>query len=70
MSAAGVNFEHVVKLNHYVIDLKKNLSILREVRDTYVNTSAPPASTAIGISELAREGALYEVEAYAVLPTS
>jgi enamine deaminase RidA (YjgF/YER057c/UK114 family) len=70
LSAVGASFEHVVKLNHYAIDLKKNLSILREVRDAYINTSTPPASTAIGISELAREGALYEVEAYAVLPTT
>jgi enamine deaminase RidA (YjgF/YER057c/UK114 family) len=67
LSAAGASFEHVVKLNHYVIDLKTNLPILREVRDAYINTAAPPASTAIGISELARDGALYEVEAYAVL---
>jgi hypothetical protein len=37
----------------------------REVRD---NKAAPPASTAIGVPQLARPGALFEVEAVAVLP--
>jgi enamine deaminase RidA (YjgF/YER057c/UK114 family) len=38
------------------------------VRDRYVDTEAPPASTAIQISKLAREGALFEIEAIAVVP--
>jgi enamine deaminase RidA (YjgF/YER057c/UK114 family) len=33
-----------------------------------VNTDAPPASTAIQISKLAHEGALFELEAVAVVP--
>jgi enamine deaminase RidA (YjgF/YER057c/UK114 family) len=39
-----------------------------EVRDRYFNTAVPPASTAVQISRLAREAALFEVEAVAVLP--
>jgi enamine deaminase RidA (YjgF/YER057c/UK114 family) len=39
-----------------------------EVRDRYVNTKAPPASTAVQISKLARDGALFEIEAIAVVP--
>jgi hypothetical protein len=39
-----------------------------EVRDRFVNTKAPPASTAIQVGRLAREGALFEVEAVAVVP--
>jgi hypothetical protein len=39
-----------------------------EVRDKYVNTKSPPASTAIQIGRLAREGALFEIEAVAVVP--
>jgi hypothetical protein len=35
-----------------------------------VNTKAPPASTAIQISKLARDGALFEIEAIAVLPAT
>jgi enamine deaminase RidA (YjgF/YER057c/UK114 family) len=38
------------------------------VRDRFVNTKAPPASTAVQISKLARDGALFEIEAVAVVP--
>jgi hypothetical protein len=46
----------------------RQLPIYREVRDKFVNVAAPPASTTLEISKLAREGALLEVEAIAVLP--
>ena len=39
-----------------------------EVRDRFLNMAAPPASTTVAISQLARPGALFEVEAIAVLP--
>jgi len=39
-----------------------------EVRDKFVNVAAPPASAALEVSKLAREDALLEVEAIAVLP--
>ena len=68
LASVGATFEHVVKLNNYLVDIKKNLPIYREVRDKYVNTSSPPASTTIGIPALAREDALYEVEAVVMLP--
>jgi enamine deaminase RidA (YjgF/YER057c/UK114 family) len=45
-----------------------HLPIYFEVRDRYVDTKAPPASTTIQISKLARDGALYEIEAVAVVP--
>jgi enamine deaminase RidA (YjgF/YER057c/UK114 family) len=45
-----------------------HLGIFREVRDRYVDAAAPPASTAIAISNLARPGALLEVEAIAIIP--
>jgi len=60
-------FENVVKLNIFLTDIRTQLPIFREVRDKYV-TTAPPASTALEISRLAREGALLEVEAVAALP--
>jgi enamine deaminase RidA (YjgF/YER057c/UK114 family) len=67
LAAVGAGFEHVVKLNHYFVDMA-HLPIMFEVRDRFVNTAAPPASTAVQISRLARDGALYEVEAIAMLP--
>jgi enamine deaminase RidA (YjgF/YER057c/UK114 family) len=67
LAAVGATFEHVVKLNNYLVDMA-HLPIYLEVRDRYVDTKNPPASTTIQISKLAREGALYEVEAVAVIP--
>ena len=67
LAAAGAGFEHVVKLNNYLVDIA-HLGIFREVRDRHIDVSAPPASTTIAISGLARPGALIEVEAVAVVP--
>ena len=67
LAAVGATFKDVVKLNNYLTDLG-HLPIFREVRDAYVNTTNPPASTTIQISRLAREGALLETEAVAILP--
>ena len=67
LAEVGASFEHVVKVNNYLLD-PSHLPIFREVRDQYLNTAAPPASTTIAISAFARPGALLEVEAVAVLP--
>jgi enamine deaminase RidA (YjgF/YER057c/UK114 family) len=68
LASVGAGFEHVVKLNNYVVDIGANLAHYREVRDKYVNTASPPASTTVGVPQLARPGALFEVEAIAILP--
>jgi enamine deaminase RidA (YjgF/YER057c/UK114 family) len=68
LASVGARFEQVVKLNNYIVDIGTNIAHYREVRDKYVNKSAPPASTTIGVPQLARPGALFEVEAIAVLP--
>ena len=67
LAAVGANFSHVVKLNMYVLD-RSQLPLLREVRDSYVNTQAPPANTLVEVKGLAREEFLLEVEAIASLP--
>ena len=67
LQASGANFENVVKLNSYFVDMSQ-LPAFREVRDTYVNTANPPAGTAVQVSRLFREGFLVEVEAIAVVP--
>jgi enamine deaminase RidA (YjgF/YER057c/UK114 family) len=66
LKAVGGGFQHVVKISNYFVDMA-HLQTFFEVRDLYVNTKAPPASTAIQIVKLAREGALFEIEAVAVL---
>jgi enamine deaminase RidA (YjgF/YER057c/UK114 family) len=68
LAAVDAGFEHVVKLNNYLTDIGAHLPILRAVRDQYINTAAPPASTTVGVSKLARDGMLFEIEAIAVLP--
>ena len=68
LTAVGAGFEHVVKLNNYLTDIRAQLPIYRDVRDSYVVTANPPASTTLEVSKLAIDGALYEVEAVAILP--
>jgi enamine deaminase RidA (YjgF/YER057c/UK114 family) len=67
LAAADARLEHIVKVTSYFVDIA-HLPIYLEVRDRYVNTKAPPASTAVQITKLAREGALFEIEAIAVVP--
>jgi len=67
LESAGAGFKDVVKINNYLTDMS-HMATFREVRDEFVNTAAPPASTTVAISQLARPGALFEIEAIAVLP--
>ena len=67
LAAVGATFEHVVKVTCYFVDMA-HLPIYFEVRNSYVDTAAPPASTAVQIVKLARDGALFEIEAIAVVP--
>jgi enamine deaminase RidA (YjgF/YER057c/UK114 family) len=67
LADAGATIKDVVKINNYLVDMS-HIAIFREVRDQNFNMSAPPASTTVAISQLARPGALFEIEAIAVLP--
>jgi enamine deaminase RidA (YjgF/YER057c/UK114 family) len=67
LASAGATFNDVVKITNYMVDMS-HIGMFREVRDSFLNTKAPPASTTMAISKLARPGALFEVEAIAVLP--
>ncbi|HZR40188.1 MAG TPA: RidA family protein [Ktedonobacteraceae bacterium] len=67
LASVGADFTRVVKLNMYVVDASQLLT-LREVRDRYVNTDNPPASTLVEVRRLAREEFLIEIEAVAHLP--
>jgi enamine deaminase RidA (YjgF/YER057c/UK114 family) len=66
LAAVGAGFADVVKLNSYLADIKY-LPILREVRASYLNAAALPASTTISVAGFARPTALLEIEAVAVL---
>lgn len=67
LGSVGATWNDVVKLNNFLVDIGTNLAIYREVRDKYVNTSAPPASTTVGVPALARPDALFESEAVVLL---
>ncbi len=68
LAAAGATFADVVKQNTYIVNLKADdLPILREVRSQYFTSENPPASTLVGVTALAFEGLLVEVEVVAVL---
>jgi reactive intermediate/imine deaminase len=67
LEASGAKFENVVKLNYYFSDITQ-LPVVREVRDKFINTTNPPASTAVEVKRLFREPFLIEVEAVAVAP--
>ncbi|MBI5930272.1 MAG: RidA family protein [Chloroflexi bacterium] len=67
LESVGADFSHIVKFNYYIVE-KNALPIVREVRNQYINVEQPPASTAVYVSDLAREGFLLEIEAVAVIP--
>jgi enamine deaminase RidA (YjgF/YER057c/UK114 family) len=67
LASVGATFDDVVKINNYLVDMA-HMPLFREARDRHVNVKSPPASTTIAISQLARPGALFEIEAVAVVP--
>jgi enamine deaminase RidA (YjgF/YER057c/UK114 family) len=69
LASVGASCADVVKLNSYLADVA-HLPILREVRARYLDAAALPASTTLAVAGFAREGALLEVEAVAVLARS
>jgi enamine deaminase RidA (YjgF/YER057c/UK114 family) len=69
VAAAGGNYADFVKLNYYCVDSAPAdaLLIVREIRDRFLNTEAPPASTFVFVSRLARPEWLIEIEAIAAI---
>src|ERR1700733_1571324 len=68
VEAAGGSFHDVIKLNYYCVDSvdPAELAAVREIRDEFVNTKNPPASTFVVVRRLVRPEWLVEVEAIAV----
>ena len=65
LEAADASWDDVVKLDYFVRDVGEVAS-LRAIRDEYVNTEQPPASTLVEVSRLFRDDVLVEIEAVAV----
>lgn len=70
LGGAGASFHDVVKMNYYCVESvpASEISAVREVRDRFINTQAPPVSTFVFVSRLVRPEWLIEVEAWAVVP--
>lgn len=66
LAAAGATFADVIKFGVFVTDIGI-LPIVREVRDRYVDTAHPPASTAVQVRALFRPGYVVEIDALAVV---
>ncbi|HMV08922.1 MAG TPA: RidA family protein [Cyclobacteriaceae bacterium] len=66
VESSGGTMNDVVKLTFYLRDVS-NIVKVREVRDRYVNTATPPASTLVEVSDLFRDEFLLEIEATAVI---
>ena len=66
LAGVGGTVKDIVKINNYLTDMS-HIGIYREVRDQFFKMPRP-ASTTVAISTLARPGALFEIEAIAVLP--
>jgi reactive intermediate/imine deaminase len=65
LAAAGATFADVVKLTVYVTDLA-TMTAVRAVRDEYVDTTRPPASSAVQVAGLVLPELLLEIDALAV----
>jgi enamine deaminase RidA (YjgF/YER057c/UK114 family) len=68
MKAAGASFQHVAMLRAYFVHLNRDLPAYRKVRLDYL-TKPYPASTAVGVTELAVPGLEIEIEAVAIVYT-
>jgi hypothetical protein len=69
LEAAGGSCASIIKLGCFCCDRvpASELPIVREVRDQFIDTSAPPASTFVFVSRLVRAEWMIEVEAVAVV---
>jgi len=65
LAGAGAGFGDVVKLGIFVLDVA-HLPAVREARDAVIDTTRPPASTAVQVADLFAPGYLVEIEAWAL----
>jgi 2-iminobutanoate/2-iminopropanoate deaminase len=68
LKASGATWKEVAKLTIFVVGMEQ-IAQVREARAAFYAEQGieAPASTAVGVAGLAIEGALIEIEAYAVL---
>lgn len=62
----GANFNDIVKLGIFTTDISK-IAEFREVRDRFINTTNPPASSLLEVKGLFRKDVFIEVEVTAIV---
>ncbi len=68
LAAAGGSFDDVVKVTVFLVDVDDRRAVNRVRQQVFGDTR--PASTLVEVSRLAIPGALVEVEAVALIPSS
>jgi reactive intermediate/imine deaminase len=67
LEAAGATWSDVVKLDYFLRDVTQ-IAAVRAIRDEYIDTEHPPASTLVEVSGLFRPDVLVEIQAVAIKP--
>jgi enamine deaminase RidA (YjgF/YER057c/UK114 family) len=65
LEAAGMTFNDVVKMQFFLTDIA-NLPLVRDIRDEYINTEQPPASTSVQVVALYRPEVMFEMDVVAI----
>jgi len=63
----GGSMDNIVKLGYFITDASQ-VQTIRNIRDKYINTQQPPASTLVQVSKLYREDVFIEIEATVIIP--
>lgn len=65
LDAVDMTFNDVVKMQFFVTDIA-NLPKVRDIRDEYINTDQPPASTSVQVVALFRPEVMFEMDVIAI----
>ncbi|MCC6315189.1 MAG: RidA family protein [Thermomicrobiales bacterium] len=65
LAAVDMTFANVVKMQFFVTDIA-NLAKVRDIRDEFIDTTQPPASTSVQVVALFRPDVLFEMDVIAV----
>ncbi|MGW5049826.1 RidA family protein [Actinokineospora sp. NPDC004072] len=66
LAAAGASFADLVRLNYYITDIS-HVPVILAVRDEFIDTDRPPASTVVQVVALYRPDLLMEIDAMAIV---
>ncbi len=66
LGEAGGRMRDIVEITTFHVGLREHIGVFMQVKDGYIEEKFP-AWTAIGVSELAFEGALVEIKARAII---